>query len=124
MNKANTIDEVLNQLDLIIEENREFSTEEEDIGNVDLYFMNCGDAMLNHPAIILKLGLVEVLKVMVGKGVIQSMDIIDTLYDYSEYPLLWRAYFHSPDAACFDYLLSRPESDCSGRGELSNLTPL
>ena len=65
----------------------------------------------------MKLGLVEVLKVMVGKGFIQCMDVIDT-YDYLDYgssPLLWRAYFHSPDASCFDYLLSRPDSVCGRR---------
>ena len=83
----------------------EYSTREEDeIGHVDLYFMNAEDVLLNHPTLILKLGLVEVLKVMVGKGFIQCMDVIDT-YDYLDYeePLLWRAYFHSPDASCFDY---------------------
>ena len=51
----------------------EYSTREEDeIGHVDLYFifMNAEDVLLNHPTLILilKLGLVEVLKVMVEKG--------------------------------------------------------
>ncbi|MDB4430397.1 hypothetical protein N9140_00405 [bacterium] len=83
----------------------EYSTEEEDeIDHVDLYFMNAEDVLLNHPTLILKLGLVEVLKVMVGKGFIQSMDVIDTRdNDGGGYPLLWGAYFHSPDASCFDY---------------------
>ena len=100
-------------IDQIIEQNMEYSTEEEDeIGHVDLYFMNAEDVLLNHPILILKLGLVEVLKVMVGKGFVQSMDIIET---YMDNPLLWMAYFHSPDASCFDYLLSRPEGDCSRR---------
>ena len=68
----------------------EYSTREEDeIGHVDLYFMNAEDVLLNHPTLILKLGLVEVLKVMVGKGFIQSMDVIVADYDdYIEYPLL------------------------------------
>ena len=105
-------------LEDIISESMECLSEEEDeIGHVDLYFMNCGDAMLNHPTLILKLGLVDVLKVMVEKGFIHSMDVISWLgpleNDYLDYPLLWRAYFHSPDDSCFDYLLSRPESDCS-----------
>ena len=43
----------------------EYSTREEDeIGHVDLYFMDAEDVLLNHPTLILKLGLVEVLKVM------------------------------------------------------------
>ena len=51
----------------------EYSTREEDeIGHVDLYFifMNAEDVLLNHPTLILilKLGLVEVLKVMVEKA--------------------------------------------------------
>ena len=109
-------------LDQIIEENMEYSTEEEDgIGHyhVELYFMTPRDILLNDPILILKLGLVDVLKVMVEKGFIHSMYVIDT-YDDDEYlgfPLLWRAYFHSPDASCFDYLLSRPETDCSLRLE-------
>ena len=65
---------VNNSLNHIISEYMEYSTEEEDeIGHVDLYFMNAEDVLLNHPTLILKLGLVEVLKVMVGKGFIQSM---------------------------------------------------
>ena len=77
------------------------TVEEDGIGHVDLYFTNAGDVLFNHPILILKLGLVEVLKVMVGKGFIQCMDVIDT-YDYLDYeePLLWRAYFHSPDIPC------------------------
>ena len=64
-------------LERVIYDSVEYSTEEED-DIVDLYFMNAEDVLLNHPTLILKLGLVEVLKVMVGKGFIQSMDIIDT----------------------------------------------
>ena len=52
-------------LEKVIYDSMEYSTREEDeIGHVDLYFMNAEDVLLNHPTLILKLGLVEVLKVM------------------------------------------------------------
>ena len=72
-------------LEDIIWDNMEYSTEEEDeIGHVELYFMSPRDILLNDPILILKLGLVDVLKVMVKKGFIHSMDVIDT-YDDDEY---------------------------------------
>ena len=52
-------------LEKVIYDSMEYSTREEDeIGHVNLYFMNAEDVLLNHPTLILKLGLVEVLKVM------------------------------------------------------------
>ena len=101
-------------LERVIYDSVEYSTEEED-DIVDLHLMNAEDVLLNHPTLILKLGLVEVLKVMVEKGFIPWMSLTHVITTAGVILFFGEHIFIHPILHALTILLSRPESDCSQR---------
>jgi len=79
--------------------------------NVQLYFFRVNDLFFNHPSIVISLGLVEVLRTMVNKGIIQA-----STTQCSGGPILWNTYIISPNTSCLEYMLSLPNVDCSQIG--------
>lgn len=86
------------------------SKEKED--NVDLCFIQRSDLIFNHPSVAIRLGLVEILRAMVNKGLIHAT----TNHFSGTYPLLWGTYSTSPNASCLEYMLSLPDVNCSQIG--------
>ena len=66
-----------------------------------------GNVLFNHPKLVIRLGLVEVLRAMVDKGFVHATTVIHGC------TLLCDAYMSSVDAQCFFYMISLPDVDCS-----------
>lgn len=77
-----------------------------------LVFMSRGDLFFNEAVVVIRCGLVEVLREMIRKGLIlPTSTVYERVYE-GTYPLLWKAYFESPDASCFELLLSQDNVEC------------
>ena len=80
----------------------------------DLYFMNPGDMFFNHPVIINKLDLVEILKRMLEKRLVTSNSLCQIQMMVST-PLLTIACTQSVGELCFLHLMSLSNTDCNVR---------